>query len=201
MFIASQIIIAVASVLLAISAQFHKRLNILIMQIIAISLLAVHYGLLYAYTGLVLAAIEVVRLIVFAFLDRHQNQKLNIWLAILFMCLSVSLSIVFWDGWFAIFPLIGQCVVCVGLAQKSVFVLKFFFLISAACYIAYLFILGSYIGASLQCLIFVSSVVGLVLYAKKHLPKDENSYVTGQFGLIEYKNKEYKKNRERGIKW
>lgn len=164
--IIAQIIGVVALTMAIISFQNNTKKGILIFQLLAGSIFAIHFALLGAYTGAALNAVSVVRNLIFFQKEKHDWAKHKGWL-FFFMAVSVATGIWTWDGIFSLFPTLGMVLGSLGFwVDNPAHVRKITFPVSPL-WITYNIAKGSYAGIITEIFVMSSIIIGMIRFDKK----------------------------------
>ena len=191
--ILSAVCICLSALIFSISLQGQTKIKILIVQMIASTLYFCSYMFVYeinpkANIGLLTAACEILRLIVFYLIDknhRYNTLKVNAIASALFCVLLTGLTIWMEPSLFCLLTLVGAILVSLALGSKNLIFIKVAFIIQAAGITTYLFLLNLWINAASQTFVFVFGIVGLIVYIIKDRQERE------MFGLTKKKDKKH----------
>lgn len=181
--IVSAICIWLSAALFSLSLQGQTKLKILFVQMFATILYLANYLFVLsinstAKIGAITASFEILRLLVFYFIERsekYNTKKINLIFAIIFSVILTICTIYAWSGWQSIFPLIGAILVSLALGNKNIKLIKLAFIIQAACIVTYLLLLHLWLNAASQFFVFIFGIIGLVTFILKL--KQQNSNV------------------------
>lgn len=162
MYILSQVLIALSDLACIVSMLSKKKKNIVLFLIVSTILFSVHYICLGAWTGASIGFVELVFLIIMYILEIKDKAKYSIYLSIATMIITVVLSIVTWDTWYSLLPMIAMIIYLATMMFKNVIIVKSGAFIRITLNSVYMFLLKSYFGAGLSVLILVFTIVGLV---------------------------------------
>jgi len=162
--ILAYIFISLSTIIYAFSLLVHTRKKLLFFQICSSLLFIIHYFLLSAFVGGIIATIELIRIIVFYFYENKTTdmQKAKIITSILFSIIGIACAIFTWEGWYSIFPLVGLIVVNICLSLKNLTLLKFAYLFNVSCALTYMIFISSYFSGATQVVIILIGVIGLI---------------------------------------
>lgn len=172
--IASAICIYLSATIFSVSLQGKSKGTILFIQLFATCLYLLNYLFVItliasAKIGAITAGFELLRLIVFYFIDKtekHNNKKWNLTVAIIFSTILTVCTVFAWAGWYSIFPLISAILVSLALGSKDVKLIKIAFIIQAGFITTYLFLLGLWLNAISQIFVFIFGIFGLITFLK-----------------------------------
>lgn len=177
--IVSSICICCSAVILSISLQGMTKLKILFIQVFASILYLASYLFVLttnpvALVGAITAGFEILRLIVFFIIEKHEKfntKKINLIAMVAFSLIMTVCTIFAWSGWISVLPLISAILVSLALGNKNVVIVKIAFIIQAAMITTYLLLLNLWINAASQMFVFIFGIIGLIMYLHKHKNK------------------------------
>lgn len=173
--IASFVCIGLSSIIFSISLQAKTKQKILIIQLFASILYFLSYAVVIsiipsAIIGAITAIFELIRIIVFYFIDKNEkyNTKSVNLIASISFCVVLSICTLFaWSGWYSLCPLIGAIIVSLALGNKNMVFVKISYIVQSFLIITYLLLLQLWVNAITQGVVFVFSIVGLITYLNK----------------------------------
>ena len=173
--IVSSVCICCSAAIFSLSLQGKKKIEILFIQMFASLLYLASYLFVLninpvALVGAITAGFEILRLVVFFFIEKYEKfntRKINLISMLAFSIILTICTIIAWGGWISIFPLISAVVVSLALGNKDVVIIKLTFIFQAALITTYLLLLSLWINAASQVFVFVFGIVGLVTFIKK----------------------------------
>lgn len=173
--IVSSVCICCSAAIFSLSLQGVTKIKILFIQMFASLLYLMSYLFVLdvnaaALVGAITAGFEIIRLIVFYFLEKKEKfntKTINLIAMISFSIILTVCTIIAWGGWISIFPLISAVIVSLALGNKNVLIIKIAFIIQAALITTYLLLLSLWINAASQIFVFVFGIVGLISFIKK----------------------------------
>jgi hypothetical protein len=139
----------------------NKRKIVLILLIIHTILYGVHYLLLGALVGFIALMIETLRNIVFYFKGKNHKEN-SFFILILFFIIFTLTSILTWDGFTKIIPLVASLIVTYGIWQKNLSIYRITSLTCAILYIIYNVINVTYIGMIGEVVIAIFAFIGII---------------------------------------
>ena len=174
--ILSSICICCSAAIFSLSLQGMTKTKILFIQMFATMLYLASYLCVLnvnsaALVGAITAVFEMVRLIVFYVIEKHEKlntKTINLTAMITCSVILTVCTIIAWGGWVSIFPLISAIIVSLALGSKNIVVIKITFIIQAAFITTYLLLLSLWINAASQVFVFVFGIIGLIMYLKKN---------------------------------
>jgi len=172
--IISAICIYLSATIFSLSLQGKSKIKILFIQMFASMLYLANYLFVLninpaAKIGAITASFEILRLLVFFFIEKSEKYNTRRWNIITAICFSIILTtctIFAWCGWVSVLPLVSAILVSFALGSKNVIFIKMAFIIQAACIVTYLLLLGLWLNAISQIFVFVFGIVGLITYIK-----------------------------------
>jgi hypothetical protein len=169
--IIAQVIGGVALLMAIISFQNNTKKGILIFQLLAGCLFAVHFLFLGAYTGAALNVVSVIRNIVYYQKQKHTWARHKGWL-FLFMAVSIAAGILTWEDIFSLFPILGMVLGSLGFwLDNPTYVRRVTFPVSPL-WITYNIVKGSYAGIITEIFVMSSIIVGMIRFDRQ---KKENA--------------------------
>lgn len=170
--IVSAICICISSIIFSISLQRTTRTKIMVTQLFACIFYISNYMVVLtilpsALMGLVAAIGELLRVFAFYFIERNERfntRTNNLIIGIIFSVVLSLCTIFAWNNWICIFPLVGAVLVSTALGTKNVLTIKIAYILQALCITTYLFMLPLWLNAITQVVVFISSVVGLIMF-------------------------------------
>ena len=169
--ILSHVMGGVAIVLGFVSFQMHKRKALLIVQIATTLAFCAHYGLLGAWTGLGLNMLGAVRNLAYY----HKDKK---WLSgwktpIFFAAVMLVIGIVTWEGYYSIFYVLSMMISSVCMSFSSAQNIRKSILVTSTLVLIYDVFVGSVWGIVYESVAIISAIIGIIVYIKKGLGKNE----------------------------
>ena len=162
MFILSQILVVVSDVFFIISMLNSKKKNLVFYLIISTILFACHYMCLGGWTGAAIAWLELVYLILMYVLELKDKTAYGVYLSIATTILTVILSLITWNTWISVLPMLAMIVYLTTMRFKKVIIVKSGALIRLTLNAIYMLILKSYFGAVLSVVIILFTIVGMI---------------------------------------
>lgn len=162
MYILSQILVVFSDLFCIVSMLNKNKKNIVLFLIISTILFALHYMCLSAWTGAAIGIIELVFLILMYVLELKDKTKYNMYLSISTIAITILLSIITWDTWISVLPMLAMIIYLTAMMFKNVIIVKSGTFIRLTLNGIYMFLLKSYFGAGLSILILIFTIVGIV---------------------------------------
>jgi len=144
--------------LIASAVSFHvkSKKGILIAQIVGISLLALHFLLLEAWSGFAMQFILVFAVSSFLFKEKHKS------LLVFFILLFVVFTYITWQGYFSIFAFLGITLALIAKWQVKTRLIRIISIPSGISWIIYDMFVYSYGGIISESILLVSVLLSLM---------------------------------------
>lgn len=155
-----QILSLIAVVTGFISFQMKTAKGVLIFQIITALLFSAHYFLISAMTAAVLNFIGAIKCL--CYYIRNKLQSSNRALPIFFTALTITTSLLTWDGWFSIFLMVGLVTDSIGFSLSNVQTIRKCTLIKSPLCLVYNICVFSIGGIIFEVSSLVSAIIGLI---------------------------------------
>ena len=173
--IVSFVCIGLSAIIFSISLQAKTKRKILVIQLFASILYFLSYMVVIsiipsAIIGAFTAIFELVRIIVFYFIDKSEKfntKKINLIASLSFCIVLTVCTILAWSGWYSLCPLIGAILVSLALGNKNMVFVKLSYIIQSLLIITYLSFMHLWVNALTQCVVFVFGIVGLITFLNK----------------------------------
>lgn len=162
MYILSQVLVAVSDVLCILSMLSKKKKQVVFYLILSTVLFTTHYICLDGWTGAAMGLIELVFLIVMYLLEAKGKQQYSPHLSTATIVVSVVLSVITWDGWISLLPMLAMVIYLLGMMFTNVVFVKAGAFIRLVLNGVYMLMLKSYFGAGLSVVILVFTIIGIV---------------------------------------
>lgn len=175
MYILSQILVVISDVFCIISMLNKNKARIVFFLMLSTILFACHYLCLGGWTGAGIAFVELVFLILMSVLEAKDKTKYNIYLSISTILITLVVSIVTWDSWISVFPMLAMIIYLTAMMFKNIIVVKSGTFIRLTLNGIYMLLLQSYFGAGLSIVILVFTIVGIVNDYKNKKEQKTNS--------------------------
>lgn len=150
--------------------QGKKRGTILMMQICGCMCFATHFALLGAFSGAIMNTISALRALVFYFRENKKWANSIVWLPV-FIGVSLVMSIITWESWITILPMIGMVSTTFAQYSKKPMMVRLLTLPNCPCWLIYNGLSGSISGVITELLIAVSIIVGFLRHDVKRKNK------------------------------
>lgn len=162
MYILSQVLVVLSDLLCIISMLCKKKKQVVFFLILSTIFFATHYMCLNAWTGAVIGFIELVFLILMYILEIKDKTKYNLYLCISTMIITIILSIITWNTWISVLPMLAMVIYLSGLIFSNVIIVKTCTFTRLTLNGIYMFLLESYFGAGLSIVILIFTIVGII---------------------------------------
>lgn len=174
MYILSQVLVVISDLFCITSMLSKKKKNVVLFLILSTILFALHYICLNAWTGAVIAFVELVFLILLYILEKYDKTKYNLYLSIGTIIITIILSIITWNTWISILPMLAMIIYLASMMFKNVIIVKSGTFIRLILNGIYMLLLKSYFGAILTVVILICTIIGIVNDVKNKKLKVEN---------------------------
>ena len=162
MFVLSQILVILSDVAFIISMLNKNKKNVVFYLILSTILFAAHYMCLGGWTGAAIAILELVFLIVVYILELKNITKYNVLLSVSTIIATIVLSIITWDTWISLLPMLAMTIYLATMIFKNVIIVKSGTFIRLVLNGVYMLLLHSYFGAGLTIVILIFNIIGIV---------------------------------------
>jgi hypothetical protein len=162
LYILSQVLVAISDVLCIISMLTKSKKGIVFFLLLSTILFGSHYICLSAYTGAVIAGVELVFLIVMYILELKGKTQYNKLCSIITICTTIILSIVTWDTWLSVLPMLAMVIYLTAMMFTNVIIVKGGTFIRLTLNGIYMLLLKSYFGAGLTIAILAFTIYGIL---------------------------------------
>lgn len=161
-------IVSILSIFLfIISVQFKKKKDILLTQTFASMCYFIAYWILGSYSGCTIELIEQTKDIVFYQYER-KNKKIPIMALVIFVCSLFIASIITYDGFYSLMPLIINLLYFISSYFKNPKYMRLTMLFCGFLWIYFNFKVGAYIIIIGNVLEIVSAIISLIRYKKNN---------------------------------
>jgi len=177
-YIFSQVLVCIADLSFVFSMLSKSKLKLTIFLLGSDVLFSTHYLLLGAYTGSIIVFIDAAFLIV-AFLLQNYNKDNFVSLACFTASVCVTIAtILTWSGAISLLPMFAILSYLFAMNFKNLIIVKVGTTIRNVFNIVYVFLIGSYVGALLECCLLINSIVGTILTIKQTKNEQKSSKIT-----------------------
>lgn len=178
MYILSQVLV-VMSDLLCIASMLSKNKKGIVFYLILTSILFIsHYICLGAWTGTAIALVDLIFLLIMYVLEAKNKEQYNIPISIITIIITVVLSIITWEGWISIFPMLAMVIYLIVMMFKNVVLIKIGSLLRFILNGIYMLLVKSYLGAGMTVAILIFTLYGIIRDAKKKQTQEEKDLLT-----------------------
>ncbi|MBE7082844.1 MAG: YgjV family protein [Clostridiales bacterium] len=167
MFIASQVLVVVAYVFIALSYAVKDRKKLLLFCIVACCWFVVAYSLMEAWSAAAVNGICVVRNIAFLFNKKPSEKKFNTIIFVSTIVASLAVLILTYDGFWSTFAILGMIFSSISVYQKNYTAYKVFGVLNSSCWIAYNCFVANTFGIILESILLAYIVLEIIIL-KKH---------------------------------
>ena len=164
LYLIGQIFGIIAIVLGFISYQVRTKKQILLILSATSLVFVIHYGLIGAYAGMAMNAVNIVRNFVYE--HRAQKGSTSMVAPIAFTVIQGVIGILTWGEWYSIFILIGLTVNTFCTVFPNPQTLRKSILFTSTAVFLYAVFSGSIGGAVYELICIVSAIIGLIRYRK-----------------------------------
>ena len=168
MYIFSQILVVIADSFF-VGSMFSKKKSWLVVFLFCSDVIfASHYLCLGGLTGATTIFIDAAYLVVMFILEKYNRTKYNLIPTISTMILMVLSTMLTWQGPISLLPLFSILIYLTGMIFTNLVFVKSGAMIRNLLNACYMFLIASYIGASLELCLMISALVGIVLTIKNN---------------------------------
>ena len=171
--VTAQILGILALLAMVLSYQQKERKTLLIFQMVSNAIYAVHYGMIGAYTMVVMSIINVARSFVFSKNDTKWG-KSRIWLY-LFLAITLVGGIWSWEGPLSLLVMAATLLLIVTLYSENLAFMRKMFLILPFLYIAYNVVKRSWGGIGNDVFCIVSALIAIWRFDIKKKADEEKA--------------------------
>jgi hypothetical protein len=158
----------IALILFALSFQVKLKKDILYLHLLSMIFFAIHFSLLNAWTAVAMVSLNAIKSYVFSLKNRIKQLQNN-FILYLFIILFWIFGLLTWEGIHSLFVIFALNFVVLSHWSDNTKKLRLLFLFSHPLWIAYDFVVGSYIGIISEIIVLISGVTGLWRYKEKNL--------------------------------
>lgn len=148
-------------VLFAIAGQQKKQVRVLFIQAIASVLFATQYWLLGAMTGVVMATLGAVRMVIF-YRYKRADKLVPLWVLMAFLVVAVSAGIWSWNEWMDVLPIIAIVLISWGQWQPSMAKLRWVMIVMEVLWFVFNRHNRAYVNMGLGVVMVSSVVIAMV---------------------------------------
>lgn len=160
-----QILGVIAWGLLTVSYWQKKKLNLIVLQLIAYILYAVHFLFLDGLSGSLCNIAGII--VLFLLLIKEKINNKCYWMIILILLLYIPIGIYSYSGLYTILPILASITPLMSNWQKNIVVIKIGGIIGSLCWLIYALFVNSYSTLITEIIFIISTVVALFINNKK----------------------------------
>lgn len=157
-FLITQIIGAIAYILIAISFYKKEKKKILLLQILSYIGFTIHYYLLGGLTGTVCNIIGLAALILIYIFDLYFKNKKKL-LVFIIIPILISISLLTYDNIYSIFPIIASIMSLISFLKDNTNLIRLIGILSASCWCIYAIIYKSYASIIFEVITITSTII------------------------------------------
>lgn len=162
MYVLSQIFVIISNLLCIVSMLNKRKKYIILFLILSTIFFALQYICLKAWTGAVIALIELIFLIGLNLLEKFDKTKYNLYLSIGTIIITIILSIITWNTWISLIPMLSMIIYLISMMFANVVIVKSGTFIRLILNGIYMLLIKSYLGAGLTIVILIFTIIGIV---------------------------------------
>ncbi len=138
--------------------------KLFLLETISTVFFALQYAFLFAWVGMIIAIVDMIRVGIFFFLEKYNcSHKSKVITIIISYIIALILSIVTWAGWYCIIPLIGLTLMYLFTVIPNLTLLKISIVFNVLCTTVYLFFLGSVFNMVLEIILLIACIIGTAI--------------------------------------
>ena len=158
--IAGQLVGIVAIILGFISYQTKTKRGLLIAQSATAAVFCLHYGLLGAFSGMAVNAVNIVRNTVYELTSK--NEKAQRWVPIAVVIIQCTICCFMWEAWYSVFVLLGQGISSYCMSFKNPQNVRKSILVTCPLVLVYDAFASSIGGIIYESVAIVSAIIGII---------------------------------------
>ncbi len=179
LYILSQILVCLAYVFAGVTMIIKDRTKILIFNFTATACFCLSYLCLFAWAGVAMNAVSILRNIVFFLITKYTANSINQkWWEIgglVFIEIIIVICAVFtYDGFLSLMPIFAAALYTYCIWQKNNWVFKIISMTNSVMWIAYNAYVNSIMGIVLESIMIMCGIVGLIKLANSKKQKNAN---------------------------
>lgn len=171
MFVASQIMGAIAGLCLLPSYFTKNKVVVLLCGILANIMFALQFFFLKAYTGAIINFILILP-VLWYFVYNNTGKKIPMYVLIVCECVAVVCTAITWVGWVSVLPLVASIIYTYSTWQDNLLVYKWLSIVNTICWDIYAIINVSPVTIIIESILVVSNIVAIIIAYKN---KNENA--------------------------
>lgn len=160
-YIFAQVLSLIAALLAMLSYMCCSKTKTTFLQLFSNIFYLFNFVLLTAYSASIQVTIACIRTLVF-WIYSSVNKKCPVIYLIAFELLSVVCSIILWEGYLGLLPMIGVGVFTFGMWQEKKKVFNICAIVLSSCLIVYDIAIGSYAGIILETMLLSIAIKGVL---------------------------------------
>jgi hypothetical protein len=163
-YLLSQLLAGAAIVSDAVSFQCQRREYILGCLVVSSALLAGHFYLLEIYTAAYIGVLSIFRFLLSIFYTRK-------WLMWLFLCMTMAVAVWTYNGYLTVLSSVATSCFTVAAFQLNEKRLRLMSIAAVCLWILHNSLVGSVMGALLECIFLTSCLIGYYRFMKRSNPE------------------------------
>lgn len=168
-----QIIGFASTALFILSFQIKENKKLFLMQLLSFAISVAHYFMIGAITGSVIMFVNVFRCIVMYFYNDKVWARRKIWPILLVIC-YITNTVLTWDTWLSILPLIGTLACTYGCWSRNPRTIRMAnLLLGSPTWLIYDIVLGSISASIMESLTILSILISIIRYGWKALDRKD----------------------------
>lgn len=145
-----------------------NKKSLIFFLLLSTILFATHYMCLGGWTGASLGLLELIFLILLYIFEINNKTHLNPYLSVITIILTIILSIITWDGYISLLPMLAMSIYLTSMIFKNVIIVKSGAFIRLILNGVYMLLLKSYFGAGLTLVILIFTIIGIIKDCKRN---------------------------------
>lgn len=151
---------------LFLSFQFNKRSTILVILVSAQIVFIIHFGLLHAWTAVVMNVIAVTRGYIFYLKPNKTWAQHRSWVYI-FIALFWLGGLASWEGYHSLLAILGMTIETIGLWKNHPRHIRWYMLGIRPLWFVYNVLVGSYAGIFGDTVVSISLIIGMIRFDRR----------------------------------
>ena len=143
-----------------------RQVEVYLLQFISKCFSCIQYFLLDKMIATYLSIISVIRLIIYRFKEKY-HIILYIFILIFFVSINIIISILTFEKWYDIFPMIASTLVCFSVWQNNVVLIKIILIITKFLWGIYAVITQAYFSIAMDIFMIIWTIIYLIKERKK----------------------------------
>ena len=162
-YVISQVLTVIADIFFLAGMLGKNKKWLLVCLICSNALFSTHYFLLNAFTGAYILLADTVFLIISFFLNENKKDKALFFVSLMFVAICATITYLTWSGPISLLPFFGMSIYFLLMGSKRLYISKIGGATRNLCNIIYMFLITSYVGSSLEIVLFISAITGSIL--------------------------------------